>query len=287
MREKRLIYSVAILIIALAACVSARAQEEKKDSSNALAPESSSLNYCFTSGSGEAFMKVCFSKHGNVTWLESPAGLVHLKAREGYVACSGPTPYTTTPHGFDAGVAEEGWGNSSISQPNGAGKLPLVITRNSTDGKLQLKQTLNVNAALREVVVKMEVKNLSAALLENVVIDRYFDGDLDGDGQDDVYDLSYDSVLGKDIHVYGDSNYGHRGLMLRVASTPVASVSSSEDYFSEWNPLLNGTQSARYCGSGYNLSPTPQGDYVGRLETYLGTINKGATKIVTFVYTRF
>lgn len=289
MREKRLIYSLTMLLV-LIACGSALAQE--KAGSNILQPEASGQNYCFTSGASETFMKVCFSKHGNVTWFESPVGLVHLKQREGYVACSGPTEYLTTPHGFDAGVAEDGWGNALVSQPNGAGKLPLVITRNSTDGKLQLKQTLNINATLREVFVKMEFKNLSTLPLENVIVDRYFDGDLDGDGKDDVYELMYGSVSGRDPFVHPDdnNNYGHRGLMLTLAATPSLNQGSSTslvDDFADWSPFGNLSQGARYCSDGYPASTTSPGDYVGRLEKFLGTINKGASKDVTFIYRLF
>ena len=289
---KRTLTSIALatLLASIFLLTAHSTMAQEKAGSNITEPEFSGQNACFTSGSGDTFMKVCISKHGNITWLESPQGLVHLKMREGYVACSGPDEYTPIPHGFDAGITEDGWGAPQITQPNGAGKLPLVITRNTTDGKLQLKQTLNVNPALREVTIKMDFKNISDSPLENVYVARYFDGDIDGNGDDDIYDLTYDSVTAKDAFVFGETNYDHRGLMLTLASIAAPNQGvpfSSVEPFTTWDPLQNSYQDARTCGS-VNLSGiTPPGDYVGRLEKFLGTINKGAIKSVTFIYKRF
>jgi hypothetical protein len=120
----------------------------------ALAPQ------CFTSGSDATFLKVCITERGNISHFEAPAGKVHLQTREGYILCSNFFE-TRGVHGFDAGTAELGWTAPTVTQPGGPGTFPLIITRNSFDGLVQLKQTFKVIPAEREVYVTMAVKNRS------------------------------------------------------------------------------------------------------------------------------
>src|SRR5215471_12933147 len=150
-----------LAVIALAA--SALAQKSEKDSQvGQLTPQQ-----CFTSGIGNAYLNVCITDNGNISWFESPQGYVHLQQREGYAVCSSVNhPYDTV-HGFDANIAADGWGTSTVSQPNGAGKFPLIITRKSLDGVIQLKQTFTESTTERGVNVKMDLKNISGAALNS------------------------------------------------------------------------------------------------------------------------
>jgi hypothetical protein len=233
---------------------------------------------CFTSGSGATFLKVCITERGNISYFESPAGRVHVREREGYVLCSDFFA-TEGVHGFDAGSAQLGWADPTVSQPNGPGTLPLIITRNSFDGLVQLKQTFKVIPPEREVEITMAVKNLSAsATLPDVKLNRYFDGDVDGQTSN-RYDVTGHSVWG----ISRLSTNDYNGLMLTQAPSSVVIFSFPHiQTFEEWNPNGDSLQRARKCGG--NSVFAPPSDFVGRLSTFIGDILPGQTKSVTYRY---
>src|SRR5262249_11533961 len=132
---------------------------------------------------------------------------------------------------FDAGIAEEGWGEPSVSQPSGAGTLPLVITRTSLDGRVQLKQTFTRNAAERGVDVKMDVKNLSAATLPSVLLDRYFDADMAGTAADDFWDRSNTEAVWAVQRPQGNM------LLLTAAPPTFGAVIGTAEAFGDWSPF--------------------------------------------------
>ena len=233
---------------------------------------------CFTSGSGFTFLKVCITQRGNISHFESPAGSVHLQTREGYVLCSNFFE-TVGVHGFDAGSAEEGWAAATVSQPGGPGTLPLVITRNSLDGLVQLKQTFNVIPGEREVSVTMAVKNRSAAsTLPKVVVDRYFDGDING------LTLNRYAATARSVWGLADPLNQSAGLSLALAPSAVAIASAPKvQTFADWNPTSGGSRFARQCG-GSSQSLAGEADRVGRITTGIGDIAPGQTKSVTYRY---
>ena len=209
---------------------------------------------CFSSGSGPTFLKVCITNRGNISHFESPAGRNHLFTREGYVVCAFNNQLQV--HGFDAGSAEGGWAAPSVSQPNGPGKLPLIVKRNSLDKKVQLTQTFTIIAADRAVQVVMAVKNISTSNLPFEIVDRYFDADLDGSGANDRFDQSDDSVWG----VNGSQHTGNEpnsGLMLtQVNSSAFVTVLPHIQSFESWNPNGSGQQQARSCAGSVFSTPT-------------------------------
>jgi hypothetical protein len=233
---------------------------------------------CFTSGSGVTFLKVCITERGNISHFEAPAGKVHLQVREGYVLCSSFFQ-TKGVHGFDAGSAELGWTTPTVSQPGGPGTLPLIITRDSFDGLVQLKQTFNIVPGDREISVKMDVKNRSAvATLPKVILDRYFDGDINGQTASE-YDVTDQSVWGLPKSGAVRSN----GLMLTQAATAVATFTFAEvQTFQDWNPNGTSFQFARQCQGPSQFFR--DADSVGRVTTSLGDIAPGQTKSVTYRY---
>ena len=221
---------------------------------------------CFTSGSGSSFLKVCITENGNVSHLESPAGAVHLKTREGFAVCS--YDGTNIIHGYDVGNAAEGWGPATVS----ANKR--VITRTSLDGLVELKQTFTVVPANRGVDVKMELKNLSAVTLGSLEITRYFDGDIDFTGTNDYFHNG-DSVWATRVH----------GLMMTLAPT-TADVSLIMTPYSEWDPWGPGFQWARGC-YGDLFATGESGDFVGGANLRWFNIKPGASKSATLHYQRF
>ena len=228
----------------------------------ALAPDN-----CFTSGSGDTYLRVCISENGNISWIESPEGKVHLKTREGYAICSYDGTYRV--HGFDVNSAAEGWGASVVSDNK------RVITRTSLDGLIQLKQTFTVVPAWRGVDVKMEVKTLSPVQLAKLMIARRFDADIDGQLDNTIFNSSSAIAL-------------TRGRMLLLTLVPVINGEFLKFAvpYDEWNPLGSGQQLARGCQS--QLWPNGStGDYVAGLTTSFDNVKPGQTKTVTLGYRRY
>jgi hypothetical protein len=234
--------------------------------------------FCFTSGSATApdYMKFCLSPRGNITRFESPLGFTHIEGSEGYVVCVDNDRRIAV--GFDAGLDQAGWQAPTVSQPSGAGTLPLIVTRTSEDGRVQLKQTFNRNAAERSVEVKMDVKSLSAVALPGVLLHRYFDADVDGSASDDFWDRS-----GREAVWAKDEPQGTM-LLLTAPAPAFGAVVPFMESFADWSPF-GASQSARAC------SPLVTGhtalDGVGRVERNFGVINPGVTKSVTFRYRRY
>ena len=224
------------------------------------------VDNCFTSGSGETFLKVCITENGNISWLESPAGKRHINTREGYAVCSYDTSMVV--HGFDVNTAAEGWGPSIVSDNK------RVITRTSLDGLIQLKQTFTVLPAYRGVDVKMEVKNLSPVTIPTIVIQRYFDGDVDGQLENTVY------------HFGQAVGLTWSNMLLLSASPVVAQFFKSAVPFSSWDPLGAGLKWARGCEAPLTASGAT-GDYVAGLRAAFNNVKAGQTKTLTLNYRRY
>ena len=254
--------------------------QQRMNAKNALTAQVMSMlvpQQCFSSGSGATFLKICITNNGNISWLESPAGKVHLQSREGYAICSDIGYPNKTVHGFDANIASNGWGVSAVSQPGGVGTFPLIITRQSLDGFLQFKQTFTFNSGERGIDVVMDIKNISATVLPNVVMSRYFDGDVDG-SVTNTYSATRDSDWGR-----GPDG---RGLMLTSAPSAVVSFTGEGMKYSDWDPFGVGQQYARGCGyAGPN--PNNVGDFVGGLHLDLLDLYPNQTRTVTLRYRRF
>jgi hypothetical protein len=243
------------------------------------APENSNCGAgkLFTFGSGLDLFKFCLTDHGNILQLQSPANYRQITTQEGYVACG-----TGAANAYDAGTAEGGWDvATTITQPGGANTLPVTITRNSTDGKFQLKQTFDWNSAQKEITVTMVLKNLSAASITNVKLARYFDGDLSSglnssDPNDDLYNNDFDSVLGRD----SGAGAGHHGLLLTslaFAQSHTTAVEAAADFANTRSTCIPVAASV----------PTAAGDFTGRVTVNLGTLSAGASKTIKVLYRRF
>jgi hypothetical protein len=259
-------------------------QEKELNDKNAVSTQALGVlapQHCFSSGSGWTFLKVCITDNGNISWFESPAGKVHLQNREGYAVCSnlnGANPATV--HGFDANIAANGWGTAVVSQPNGAGTLPLLITRQSLDGYVQFKQTFTINSSQRGVDVRTDIKNISGVVLPSVVMTRYFDGDIDGNAQNQAFFTAWGgSMWLQDTgHVWG--------LMLTGATSTNVNFLWNVSKYANWDPFGAGSQNARGC----NFDSVPfasTGDFVGGLHMALGDLNPGQTTSLTLLYRRF
>jgi hypothetical protein len=258
-----------------------RGGEDKEEGAGVVAQATGAAlpaEYCFVSGSATApdYLKFCVSPRGHLTRFEAPFGLVHITGREGYVLCADADRDRAT--GFDAGIVEEGWGPPVVSQPSGAGTLPLVVTRTSLDGRVELKQTFSRNLAERGIDIKMDVKNLSGSVLPGVELHRYFDADIDGTSKDSWERSRAESVWASDVP-QGEM------LALTTVSPQFGATFAMVEAYVDWLPSGGSYESARAC-VGYGSHITA-GDGVGRLARDFGAINPGVTKSVTVRYRRF
>ena len=280
MRTKMVLRWTAGVLLILGAGHSGASAQAAKEAPSAdiqqevaeIGPSSVSEFSCHNLGSGDS---VCFSNHGNISRFKSPSAFEHIAVGyigEGYSLCS-----SVGISGYDAGADESGFGTATVNQPNGVNTFPLTITRDTTDGFFRLQQTFSRDTAEKDVTVTMKLTNLSRSVISEVLLVRYFDGDIDGDISDDRYAQTTDSVWG------WDDTTGH-GLMLTAQSFAVPHFMAAEP-FSSWDPRTGGV--ATHCDIGGVTTPTAPGDFVGAVIYSIDAINPGQSKTVKVLYRRF
>jgi hypothetical protein len=236
-------------------------------------PQSATAFSTHSCGSGNSFFKIYISNHGNLVNLESPSGIRHISfGAEGYVICDNTPPFGEFVDGYDAGAVESGCGAPTIVQPNGPNTLPLTITR-LCGGCIEFKQeftTAGRDCKEHDLAITMTLKLVCSEFgtFQNVRVARYFDGDLDGDAMGDVYNKTFESVLGNQ----------NRGLSLTATSFNTSHFTQVES-FSNWK--------TNSCLAEFRGVPTAPGDWVGRVTYNLGSLAVGQSKKVTVTYRHF
>jgi hypothetical protein len=245
---------------------------------------------CFsthTFGSGRTFMGICITEDGNLLKFESPSSQEHIfnssPVGEGYVLCS-PSAAGGV-HGFDSAGLESGFGDPTITQPNGPNTFPLTIVRDTSDGDFRLQQTFTRDTGEHDVGITMKLTNISGSTRSLIQLHRYFNGNISNDGTGDIFDHSEDSVWGR------QGNNNEHGLMLTALTFGTAHDVFVEEV-DEWNPSIFpsvGARTGRGCSPQNPPPPTPTnaGDFVGRVAYELGTISANRSKTVKVVYRRF
>jgi len=265
--------AVALLMFAPQGWVLAQEEETSAEVSkeDLVEAESSTCHTTLASGSGSKYLKICISNHGNLMQFESPYGSGDHIAQEGYALCSGQYVF-----GYDSGVYEAGCGNPTISQPNGPNTLPLTITRNC--GCVNFKQVFARDTAEKDVTITMTFKNNCGYTIFDALLCRYFDGDMNGDSRDDIYDRTIDTVYARDGGYNGDG--------LSLTDLSFAASGGFIERYSDWSHDIGG--GAKKCGGLWqNVYPTALGDYVGRQTYYFGAMASGVSKTVKVVYRRY
>jgi hypothetical protein len=221
-------------------------------------------------------MQIAITAHGNLIRLENAGGQDHMIGGDGYVVCSS----NTTPS-YDAGSeGESGFGNPTITQPNGPDTLPLTIVRYTTDGVFQLTQKFARDCAEKDFTITMTLKNISALTRSDVKLARYFDGTINSTINssywDDIWDRSNDSVWGRQMD----------GLML-TAGTLIMPHSTAVETWLNWSVAGFGDHTNDGCDPIAEATPTPPGVYVGRSTYNIGNLTPNQAKTVKVVYRRF
>jgi hypothetical protein len=241
--------------------------------------ESFTQKASFASGSGNAYLRVAVSDHGNLLAFESPQGQQAVTT-EGYVLCSN-TSTGNAANGYDVGGAEFGFGTPTFAQPNGAGTFPLTVTRNTTDGKFQLKQVwAKPDAAEKDVTVTMTVTNRSSATINNVLLTR--NGDIDagafdssGSGFTDRGARTRDSAIQWDD--YSDPSVPFNGVVLTALTPQTSNFPAIEAV---------GSNLVDCSASGALTTPTSRQDLQMSMQYFMGNIPAGASRTVKYQYGR-
>lgn len=256
------------LLMLLAASV-AVAQTEKPR----LELESADLYSCRTAGTAPHTIKICVSQNGNLVRLEAPAGTNHMFS-EGYLVCYQPAGQPLK-KAF-SGLTESGWGPVILPPP--AGTFPLTLRRRTTDGVLELTQVISWDAIKKDVVIEMRLKNLTGSFV-NAQILRFFDADVGGDANDDIFDRTALSVTARDTMGAALPVYA-RGVMASALSDAPTPVINS---YSDW--ISGGQNNCGYQPPAGRTSPTAAGDWVGRLEHLnFGGLTAGRTETFKLIY---
>jgi len=285
-----LLATMALVLVLVVGGVAASQQREEQSTSSSqsatsnksggdVSIQSTTVKASFASGSGPDFFGVKVSDHGNLLSFQSPQGQEAVVAgREGYALCTG-TGFAVGGH--DTGDTEENFGAPKFSQPN-PGKFPLTITRNTTDGALQLKQVWSKpDATEKDVTVTMTVKNISNAAIFDIVLSRSGDFDVGTSALDQGARTS-DSVWQWDDPSSATIETSRGGTML-TALTLGASHETLVEHSNEWAAATR-----EVCTPGTGIAtPTSAQDLAMRVFYNLpGALNVGQSKTVKFEYGR-
>jgi len=290
MRRTILLLATVALVVLLVGGVAASQQLQEEQSTSSLSSDnkgdvsiqSTTVKASFASGSGANFLGVKVSNHGNLLSFESPANQEAVfGGREGYALCSNNG---STTNGHDTGAVEGGFGAPTFVQPT-AGAFPLTVTRNTTDGKFQLKQVwAKPDATEKDITVTMTLTNRSSATIEGVLMSRSGDFDASGTSNDRGARTNDSAWLWDDATLVSPPG----GLML-TALTFGTSHSTGIETQSTWvgdgTPTNPGSRQA--CGADrVNTPTTAASDFTMKVLYLFGNLSAGQSKTVKFEYGR-
>ena len=216
---------------------------------------------CTTSGSASlgTYFRTCTSSSGTLTEITGQSGVSNLKS-EGYSLCAGSM------QSVDNGSSSPGFNPPTTSTQTSN-------VRTTSDGRLKLTQTFTRDAAEKEIIITMTVRNQTTSPVTGVALARFFDGDMGGSRFGDSYVAMRTSVVAHQGYIYD-------GLSLSARTLNFPVQTDIEEY-DEHSPFFSGCFANTPI---FPTTPSPFGDWVGWVTYELGTINAGASKIVKFVY---
>ncbi len=225
---------------------------------NTPSPLGATAVHTFSGGSGERSYKVEVSGEGNLVTMQWPAGVEH-EFSEGYIACYGLFTVAT----YENKYASSGWGAATVTSTS-----PLTIVRTSTSGSLQLTQKFTADKTEQDFLITMTLQNISRTTLNNVSLERWFHGYIDGDPNHDYgfRDASSASII------------DHHGVRLDALTN--GTVSTHVGYL--------GMFPENSCGGLTADTPPPASPFNINVKVgyYFGNLSSGASKTVKFRYSR-
>jgi hypothetical protein len=266
-----------ILLSTIGTPLDLRAQQTEAGSGGGIEPLNTQCLATFASGAAEELIRLCISKHGNLVKFESPAGFEHIRNGdffEGYILCSDTG---ATRNGFDVGGNEGGFDDGTVDQPGGPGTLPIIVTRNSLDGRFQLVQSFTWDPTSDQVFIEMQVKNVSGVKQFNVDVMRMADLDI-GENVTGDFNNEWGTTLDS---VFAWNDFGSLTGTSAPQALRISAATRKTAHFASVTPIGHAV-----CSAGNIVSPT-NGDFGGRVTYNLGNIAKNGTKTVTFTYRRY
>ncbi len=219
------------------------------------------LNLVFGAGANQ--FNTCLSSEGNVVNFVF-SGTDQFIGFEGYQVCAPGIGLTY----FDLGAqGQSGWGAAAIVQPKGPGTLPITITRNTTDGHWNLKQTYAKDTVEDDFTITMTLKNTGGPVGAPVYLGRWNDFD-------------NDATFGADDGIVTTDSIQTRGAGLRGVS--LQAITRTTAHFALLGVYPTGAGNCTAGGVGSLLNT----DLAGHVEYNLGGFNAGQVKTVKFTYAR-
>lgn len=280
-------------LLALGA-VMAVAQTSTAPESAAVDPLSEGMFSCWSSGTGAKYMKVCVSKHGNITKFETQSNDVppqkkeHIRVGnviEGYTVCHFPPDGAGEPNVYqDFGSVEGGWREPyKVEQPNGKNTLPLTIFRKSTDGRVELVQRFTRNPDEKEFAITMTAFNRSGKKTDDMTIIRHVNFKVNGTANNDRF-LTSTHKSGLAFEGDGAATRG-TGPVLSVTNTSGGrfNFTIAEEKI-KWQQLFDGACGIPIAWTGE--PPSGPGDYVLVLgeDALGGPLNPNGSVTAKYVY---
>jgi hypothetical protein len=200
--------SIFCLTTFFALCLTAATAQTQTPYVGTLSPDSTSTcTYNFTSGSGNAFIKYCVTKNGNILQFQSPKGQTYMPSTspmgEGYGFCNfdSQTGYYDYADYGDSG-------NWEPSAKVSSSKDSVVISRKTADGNFTFVQTITLVPPDILAQVQMKITNNSDSSA-HIGLLRYAYIDIDN-----VNEESFDNTLRTAFGLLNNSY----GLTLRYAA---------------------------------------------------------------------
>jgi hypothetical protein len=208
-------FKLFLAVLALSSCALAQRHNAQPLASESDGPEASTTcKITFSSGSGQTATQFCVTQNGNITQF-SVNGLEMIDVGlvgEGYGLCdtSNNTRY------YDYASHDSGNWLSSVFNQKG---VNVVVTRKSSDGIWQLKQTITNQPATSfspgSAKITMALTNLSG-VDRSVALLRWADVDADGDAANNDFDFTSQTAYGTDPEGF----FAGRGLSITNSNFP-------------------------------------------------------------------
>lgn len=222
-------------------------------------------------------MKVCVSKGGSVSHFESPKDYQHIGPEEGYAVCyTGPAGNTVAYDKNNAfnfptqQPASAGW-NAPVLSGSGCNR---TVTRTTTDGYLQWKQSFSCDFLEKELTIKVELKNLKAFPVNVQGFARFVLFALDNSIGGDIADKSADSVSARQ----GNSSFRSAGpnALALTGLTDIPTTDLQPGFIIAFDRCTEPSWGGLLVGN-----------WLGRVFIPVGTLGAGKVEGATFVYRRY
>jgi hypothetical protein len=237
-------------------------------------------SYTFSSGSGNTYLDYCVTVNGNITYVETPAGHVHIfnpgiefGVGEGYGICNitnGVVEY----HDY-AGQGDSGNWDPPILVSQTA--TSVKISRTTNDGTWTLTQTITQGATTPSIKITMALKN-NTRFPRVAYLLRFADVDADEQYLNN-FDATQNSAAGWNSQ--GPANSPSYGLQLENVGTPA---------FGYWSAFAQSTnQGPNACAFALNApGGAPLVGIDGSVEmVFADTLAGKITKTATVTYRGF